>query len=302
MRILISGAAGYLGCVIAERLLAAGHRVTALDNLERGGDGLRGVCHHEGFDFIRGDCRDPIGLRAFDAIIPMAGIVGLKACDRRPRDAWDINHKAVATFAKSKSKDQLLVYPMTNSGYGTRTGETHCTEDTPLEPVSIYGQSKVAAEKAVLDAENTVSLRLATVFGVSPAMRWDLLVNDFTRRAVQDRCLVLFEGHFRRNFVHVRDVADCFAWVLSGVKILGIDFDDRVFNLGNDACNMSKHQLARKVAEHVPGTTILTADSATDPDKRDYLVSNDRLRRAGFEARRGLDDGIAEVRKAVNLL
>ena len=321
MNVLISGACGYIGSILVPTLLNASHKVLALDSLERGGQGLAACCHDPNFEFVRGDCRDvPTMLKAMakaDAIIPLAGIVGVGACNRRPKAAQEVNADAIRQLMHHRSKEQLVVFPMTNSGYGTKTHEAICTEDSPLEPISLYGRTKAEAEQVVLAGENTVSLRLATVFGMSPAMRWDLIVNDFTRRAVLDRHLTVFEGHFRRNFVHVRDVADCFGWMLDryfgllevtnvGSKfkeyIAGVKLQHNVFNLGNDAANMTKEKLACKVAEIVGNVYVHAAEVGIDPDKRDYVVSNQRLREAGFEAKRGLEEGIREVMKGVTLL
>jgi len=303
---LVTGSCGYLGSVVVPTLLQAGHKVLALDSLERGGQSLAACCHDPNFEFMRGDCRDvPTILKAMakaDAIIPLAGIVGVGACNRRPKAAQEVNADAIRALMHHRSKHQLVIFPNTNSGYGTKTHEALCTEDSPLEPISLYGRTKAEGEAVVLAAENTVSLRLATVFGMSPAMRWDLLVNDFTRRAVLDKVLVLFEGHYRRNFVHVRDVADCFTWFL-GRHVDGFQRPElcRPFNLGNDAANMTKQQLAQLVSGIVGYVYVHAAEVGIDPDKRDYLVSNQRLREAGFEAKRSVEDGIREVIKGVQL-
>lgn len=305
MKVLISGACGYIGSILTPTLLQAGHKVLALDSLERGGQGLAACCHDPNFEFMRGDCRDvPTILKAAaqaDAIIPLAGIVGVGACLRRPKAAQEVNADAIRALMQHRSKSQLVVYPMTNSGYGTKTHESLCTEDSPLEPISLYGRTKAEGESIVLASENTVSLRLATVFGMSPAMRWDLIVNDFTKRAVLDRCIVVFEGSFRRNFVHVRDVADCFAWMLQNYQNPQAA-DPRVFNLGNDAANMTKLELARLIQNSLDPRPDVMEGRGIDPDKRDYLVSNERLRQAGFEAKRSIEDGIREVATGVNLL
>ena len=310
MRILMTGGCGYLGSVMVPRLLADGHSVTVLDNLSRGGAGLLPVCGHPNFEFVRGQCfdfgtLDPLVEKA-DAIIPLAGIVGLAACDRDPNNAMRVNADAIYNLLAARSKDQLVLYPMTNSGYGRTAPGTICDEDTPLEPVSVYGRSKKIGEAEVLSKPNTVSFRLATVFGVSPAMRWDLLVNDFTRRAVQDRAIVLFEGHARRNYVHVQDVADCFAWALDrSTTVAYAKLPGKPWNLGNDSANCTKRQLANIVKSTLSGEicTLEPPNSGwQDPDKRDYEVSSARLKAAGFEAKRSLEDGIREVAKAVALL
>lgn len=297
MNVLITGGAGYIGCVLVGRLLTAGHQVTVVDNLERGGHGLRHLCADPNFTFVRGDVRESTSdIKSYDVLIPLAGVVGQKACDRRPMDARNINTQAVRNLIRFKSKDQLLIYPMTNSGYGS-TGEGVCTEDSPLKPISLYGLTKGWAEDEVLHHDNTVSLRLATVFGMSPNMRWDLLVNDFVRRAVTDRCIVVFEGHARRNFVHVRDVADCINWFI----LYGYGVPAKVFNLGNDTLNMTKLQLAKIVSSLSPGGTVVLEGPGSDPDKRDYVVSSARMRETGFVAQRELADGVKELVKGVAL-
>jgi nucleoside-diphosphate-sugar epimerase len=302
LRVLVTGAAGYLGSVLCEHLLAAGHRVVALDALHHGVPSLLHLCANQAFEFVRGDARDEAVLARLlkdaDAVIPLAAVVGAPACDREPRIAIATNLDAIRLLLRLRSASQLVVYPTTNSGYGTKSGDVFCTEETPLEPISLYGRTKVDAEKAVLDATNALTLRLATVFGTSPRMRLDLLVNHFVWAAVTDRYLVLFEKHFKRNFIHVRDVADCFVHCLAhGAAMAG-----RAYNAGLDAANVSKEELARLVQKQVPGFHVVFSEIGTDPDKRNYVVSNQRLREAGFEARRSLDDGIAELLRAYRML
>lgn len=301
-RVLITGGAGYLGSVMCEHLLAAGYHVTALDNLLYAQSSLFHFCANPRFDFVFGDARDEklmSGLIAkHDVLIPLACVVGAPACDRDPLLARTVNFEAVAMLNRLRSKQQLVVYPTTNSGYGTKSGDMFCTEDTPLEPISLYGVTKADAEKALLDSPNAITLRLATVFGMSPRMRIDLLVNHFVYAAVTDRYLVIFEKDFKRNYVHIRDVADCFLHCIQNAKrMVG-----RPFNVGLDAANLSKEELALKVKEHVPDFYIHFAEVGQDPDKRNYIVSNQRLREAGFEAKRSLDDGIRELLKGYRML
>jgi nucleoside-diphosphate-sugar epimerase len=300
--VLITGGAGYVGSVLCERLLAAGHRVTAVDSLIYGEQNLFHLCANPAFEFVRGDARDEVLMRPFvrdaDVIIPLACIVGAPACDRDPVSARTINLEAIQMLGRLRGRDQLVIYPTTNSGYGTRSGSIQCTEETPLEPISLYGRTKVDAEAEVLSWPRGISLRLATVFGTSPRMRMDLLVNHFVWAAVSDGFLVIFEKDFRRNFVHIRDVADCFLHCMaSPERMLG-----RPFNLGLDDCNLSKEALALRIKEHVPAFFIHFAAVGSDPDKRDYIVSNQRLREAGFEARRSLDEGIRELLKGYRMV
>jgi nucleoside-diphosphate-sugar epimerase len=302
-RVLVTGGLGYLGSILCEHLLKAGHSVLALDNLMygTGQQGLFHLCADPRFDFLKGDVRDEVVMRSAlggaDAVIHLAGIVGAAACDRDPALAKSVNFEAVRLLNRLRSPHQLVIFPNTNSGYGATSGQTFCTEDTPLEPISLYGKTKVDAEKLLLDSPNTVALRLATVFGVSPRMRLDLLVNHFVHAAVKEGYLVMFEKDFKRNFVHVRDVADCMLYVLDhGERMIG-----KAYNLGLDAANISKEELALKVKQAVPNFYIHCAAIGQDPDKRNYIVSNQRLREAGFEARRSLDDGIRELIKAYRM-
>jgi len=301
-RVLITGGAGYLGPVIAERLLGAGYSVTVVDNLMYGQQTLGHLCHHAGFDFVLGDVRDHalmarLAERA-DAVLPLAALVGAPACERDPWTARAVNQEAVEQLCRSLPPGRLILLPPTNSGYGTRSGAEYCTEETPLEPISLYGRTKAAAEAAVLGRPNGISLRLATVFGMAPRTRLDLLVNNFVYQAVTEGALVLFEKEFRRNFVHVRDVADCMLFCLEH----SADMAGRAFNLGLDEANLSKEALALKGKSHLPGRYIHHAEHGSDPDRRDYIVSNRRLREAGFAARRSLDEGIVELIKGLRML
>lgn len=300
--VVVTGAAGYLGSVLCEHLLAAGYRVTAADGLLYRQRSLFHLCANPQFDFIVGDARDEQLMRRLikdaDVLIPLAAIVGAPACDRDPWLARSVNLEAVRLLARLRSNDQLIVYPTTNSGYGTKSGDVFCTEDTPLEPISLYGQTKSEAEAEILERINTVTLRLATVFGMSPRMRLDLLVNHFVYAAITDGYIVIFEKDFKRNYIHIRDVADCFIHCIeNGKKMAG-----RPYNAGLDSANLSKEALALKIKEFVPNFYIHFGQVGTDPDKRNYIVSNQRLRDAGFEAKRSLDSGIQELLKGYRMM
>ena len=301
-RVLVTGGAGYLGSVLCEHLLAAGFRVTAADGLIYRQRSLFHLCANPQFDFVPGDARDENLMRRLikdaDVLIPLAAIVGAPACDRDPWMARAVNLEAIRLLTRLRSHDQLIVYPTTNSGYGTKSGDVFCTEDTPLEPISLYGQTKTEAEAEILEGSNTITLRLATVFGMSPRMRLDLLVNHFVYAAVTDGYIVIFEKDFKRNYIHIRDVADCFIHCIENAKKMA----GRPYNAGLDTANLSKEALALKIKEYVPNFYIHFGQIGTDPDKRNYIVSNQRLREAGFEAKRSLDSGIQELMKGYRIM
>jgi len=301
MKILVTGAAGYLGSVLVPALLVAGHRVHALDRMSHGqGQALASCCANPRFDVTVGDARDKSVLKPLlhqvDAVIPLAAVVGAPACDLDQFAAFSTNLTAIGALAELMAPSQLMVIPVTNSGYGR--SDAPCTETSPLRPVSLYGQTKVAAETIALDRENSISLRLATAFGASPRMRVDLMVNDFVYRAVNDHALVLFEGHYRRNFVHVADVARAFLHALANSD----DMRGRPYNVGLDEANLTKRALCERIAALVPGFTFTEATVGSDPDQRDYVVSNARLAATGFAPIVGLDDGIAELVKLYAML
>lgn len=301
--VLVTGAAGYVGSVACEHLLAAGHAVIAVDSLRYRQPSLLHLAGNDRFEFVYGDVRSEDVMKDVvkraDVIVPLAAIVGASACDQDPWLARSVNVDAVALANRLRSRSQLVVLPATNSGYGARqSGEVHCTEDTPLEPISLYARTKAEAEAIVLGSDNTVTLRLATVFGTSSRMRLDLLVNHFVWAAVTDGYIVLFEKDFKRNFVHVRDVADCIVHAIAHAdRMIG-----RPYNVGLDAANLTKEELALKVKQHVPEFYIHFGAVGTDPDRRNYVVSNARLRETGFEAKRSLDAGIRELINGFRML
>lgn len=301
-RVLVTGGAGYLGSILCERLLDAGFHVTVVDNLIYGQYSLFHLCGSPCFEFIFGDARDETLIRSLlrqaDVLIPLAAIVGAAACDRDPGLARSVNLEAIRLLNRLRSSGQLLVFPTTNSGYGTKSGHMFCTEDTPLEPISLYGRTKALAESDLLATAGVISLRLATVFGMSPRTRLDLLVNHFVYAAVTPGYIVVFEKDFKRNYVHIRDVADCF--------VHSIEHADRMaghaYNVGLDSANLSKEELALQIKKHVPNFFIHFSPIGSDPDQRNYIVSNQKLREAGFEARRTLDEGIRELLKGYRMM
>jgi nucleoside-diphosphate-sugar epimerase len=295
---------GYLGSVLCEHLLDAGFRVKAVDNLlyGQGQQGLFHLCAHPGFDFVKGDVRDESVMKSAvkdaDAIIHLAAIVGASACDRDPGMATSVNLDSVKLLNRLRSPKQLVIYPNTNSGYGSTEGTSFCTEETPLLPISLYGTTKCEAEKHLLDSQNAITLRLATVFGMAPRMRLDLLVNHFVYTALNEGYIVIFEKDFKRNYVHVRDVADCMLHcIANSSKMTG-----RPYNVGLDSANLSKEELALTVKKFIANFYIHFAAIGQDPDKRNYVVSSERLRKAGFEAKRTLEDGIQELVKGYRMM
>ena len=302
MRVLITGGAGYLGSVLVPHLLDRGHEVTVVDSLRYGQTTLLDCCARRGFEFVRGDCRDealmrPLVARA-DCILPFAAIVGAPACDMDQGAAVSTNFEAVALVARLRSRDQLVLMPITNSGYGIGQAGQFCTEDSPLAPISLYGRTKVQAERLLLESDEAISFRLATVFGASPRMRLDLLVNDFVYRAVTDRAVVLFEAHFKRNYIHVRDVASVFSF---GIEHYA-DMKGRAYNVGLSDANLSKGELCEAIRRHVPSFVFFESATGQDPDKRDYIVSNARIEATGWHPQYSLDAGIQELIKAYGIV
>jgi nucleoside-diphosphate-sugar epimerase len=302
LHVLVTGGAGYLGSVLCERLLDAGYRVTAVDNIMYQQRSLFHLCANPDFDFVLGDARDNKLMRPLvkeaDLLIPLAAIVGAPACDRDPSLARSVNLEAVRLLNGLRSAQQPVIYPTTNSGYGTQSGDLFCTEETPLQPISLYGQTKSQAEAELLEAGNVITLRLATVFGMSPRMRLDLLVNHFVYAAITEGYIVIFEKDFKRNYIHIRDVADCFVHCIENFRRMA----GRPYNAGLDTANLSKEELALKIKEVVPHFYVHFAQVGFDPDKRNYIVSNQRLREAGFDARRSLDGGIRELLKGYRMM
>ena len=300
--ILVTGGAGYLGSIMVPALLEAGHKVTVLDNFMYLQNSLAPLCSNPNFDVVNGDSRQEQTLKPLvakaDYVFPLAALVGAPLCKKDPIGATSTNRDAVSTLSKMMSKDQRIVMPITNSGYGVGEAGKHCTEDSPLRPVSLYGVDKVAAEKIILDRENSVSLRLATVFGMAPRMRIDLLVNDFVYRAVNDKFVVLFEAHFKRNYIHIRDVARAFMHAVDNFD----EMKGRPFNVGLSDANISKAELCDRIKAQIPSFQYMEAPVGEDPDKRDYIVSNSRIESTGYMPQYSLDDGISELIKGFRML
>lgn len=301
-KILVSGGAGYIGSILVPMLLEQGYEVTVLDNFMYEQMSLLDCCANPHFSVVRGDCRDrdtlQKTLKDADYILPLAAIVGAPACDADKTAAVSINLEAIKLLLSLRSKEQRIIYPCTNSGYGVGEKDKFCTEEAPLKPISLYGRTKVEAEQAILDAGNAISLRLATVFGMSPRMRLDLLVNDFVYRAVRDRYLVVFEGRFRRNYIYVRDVVRAFIHAIENFDKMR----DEPYNVGLSDANLAKLELCTKIKEQIPGFVYIEASVGEDPDKRDYIVSNEKIERTGFKPIYSLDMGIHELIKGYTIL
>ena len=302
MKILVTGGAGYLGSILVPDLLAAGHEVTVLDNFMFRQGSLNHVCHHPKFNVVKGDIRiqeTMVGLlRKADAVIPLAALVGAPLCNQDPVGATTTNHDAILMMLKQLSREQRVLMPTTNSAYGTGDRDNFCTEESPLRPISRYAIEKVEVEKHLMQHPNAISFRLATVFGMSPRMRIDLLVNDFTYRAVNDRFVVLFESSFKRNYIHVRDVSRVFQHGLANFERM----KGQIYNVGLSDANVSKRELCEVIARHVPGFVFLEAPVGKDPDQRNYIVSNAKIESTGYKPAHSLDAGVAELVKGYTMI
>lgn len=302
MKILVTGAAGYIGSTLIPMLLDQGHEVTGVDNFMYNQSPLLDQCWRKGFDIIRGDSRDQSLMKRLvpkaDAIIPLACYTGAPLCKADPIGATSTNRDAVVNLLEYKSPSQMMIYPCTNSGYGVGQAGIFCDENTPLNPITLYGIVKVEAEKALLDSGHCVTFRFATVFGMSPRMRLDLLVNDFVYRAINDRAVVLFEAHFKRNYLHVRDAASSFIHAMKNYdKMKG-----EPFNVGLTEANMSKEELCVAIQKEIPEFKYVIAPVGEDPDKRNYIVSNEKIEKTGFKTQVGLMDGIRELKKGFEII
>ena len=301
VKILITGGAGYIGSVLIPKLLSDGYQVTCVDNLMYEPTSLLIPSINKNFKLIIGDARDeelmkPLIEKA-DIIIHLACMTGAPLCNKDKTSAITVNRDSVVMCSKFSSQNQLIIYPCTNSGYGIGEDGIFCTEKSPLRPISLYGKVKVEAEKILLDKGNAITFRLATVFGISPRPRLDLLVNDFTYRAFFDKTVVLFEADFKRNYLHIDDAADGFRFAIKNPQLKG-----ECFNLGYSEANLSKRELCETIKQIIPDFVYLVSEIGTDVDKRNYIVSNEKIESSGFKATRSLEQGINELVSALPLM
>jgi nucleoside-diphosphate-sugar epimerase len=301
MNVLVTGGAGYIGSTLCEYLLNDGHKVTVLDSFLYSQDSLNLYYHNKNFEVVSLDVRDPEikkYVKRNDIIIPLAALVGASLCDYKKDETIQVNFESIKTIVDNLSKDQIILYPTTNSGYGIGQGDKHCTEDTPLNPISLYGKTKIRAEEYVEKHQNSARFRLATVFGCSPRMRLDLLVNDFVFKSVKDKYIVLFESNFKRNYIHVRDVCRAFKMAIDSFD----KFKGETFNVGLSTANLSKLELCQKIKQYNNNFEISLNEFGKDVDKRDYIVSNQKIESRGFKPEFSLDHGIIELIKLFKFL
>ena len=302
-KILVTGGAGYIGSILVPELLKAGHNVTVIDNFLYNQSSLLDVCNLKTLTVVRGDARDESviaeHIKGKDFIIPLACIVGAPACAADPIAARTINLEAIQLILKLREASQKIIFPNSNSGYGRmQEGVSHCDETSPLEPVSLYGRLKVQAEQELLKAGNAITFRLATVFGASPRMRMDLLVNDFVYRALIDRTAVLFEPHFKRNYIHIRDVVSAFIHAMDNFESM----KNEAYNVGLSDANLSKSELCAEIKKILPKFIYVESEIGEDPDKRNYIVSNEKIEKTGFKPQYSIQDGVAELIRAYNVV
>lgn len=302
MNILVTGGAGYIGSVLVPILLEWGHNVTVIDNFMYNQISLLDCCYQPYFKIIKGDVRDPSliaeHIKNKDFIIPLACFVGAPICDRFPEEARAINLDAINLLLEFRGAGQKIIFPNTNSGYGIGQEGIYCTEDTPLHPISRYGKLKVSAEKAIRKTQDWIVLRFATAFGISPRMRIDLLVNDFVYRAVNDGYVMLYEPQFKRNYIHIRDIARAFLHCIKNFA----QMKDEVYNVGLDDANLSKRELCEEIKKEVPNFYFIDAEIGEDPDKRNYIVSNEKIAKMGFVPMFTLQYGIRELIKGYKII
>ena len=300
MKIVVTGASGYIGNILIKYLLDCDYKVTAIDNFRYENRHIFQLANYKNLKIVEGDVRDKLisnEILQNDIIIPLAALVGAPLCEKYPYDAKAINQTSIEHLAKNKSSNQIIIYPTTNSGYGATDGKSECDETSPIKPISLYGITKTEAEKSVIDQENTISLRLATVFGISSRMRLDLLVNNFVYKALHEGCLTLFESHFIRNYIHITDIAEAFIHCISNFN----DMKNNIYNLGLSDANISKKDLALLIKKHVSTLSIVEEEFTKDKDQRNYIVSNKKIENTGYKPKTSLEQGIVELTKGLKI-
>ena len=299
--ILVTGGAGYIGSTLVPDLLSRNHKVTVVDNFMYNQTSLATSIRDRNFEIIFGDVRDESLMKKLvskaDIVIPLAAIVGAPACDKDPVTAQSINKDSILWLLNQVSKNQQVIMPTTNSAYGSGDKNNFCDENSPLNPLSLYARDKVVVEKSLLEHENSTSFRLATVFGVSPRMRLDLLVNNFTLRAITDGFVIVFEGHFKRNYIHILDVVQAFNLAIENKE----QFKGEIFNVGLSQANISKIELCQEIKKIVPDFLFLEAPLGKDPDQRNYIVSNEKIEALGFRPAVTLQQGLFELVKGLKM-
>lgn len=302
VKILVTGGAGYIGSILVPQLLLSGYEVTVFDNLMFQQSTLLSSCNHPDFHFINADVRNTERLREAmkgkDILIPLAALVGAPLSNKDINSTTNINRDAVIAMNRMRSPQQWILYPTTNSGYGIGQDGIYCTEETPLNPISLYGTTKTEAETDLLQSDNVITFRLATVFGCSPRMRLDLLVNDFTYRAFSQKYIVLFEAHFKRNYIHIRDVAKAFQFGIDHFK----EMKNNTYNVGLSTANISKMELCLEIKKQIPDFFIAESEINSDPDQRNYIVSNEKIESFGYRPDFDIQSGITELIKGFSIL
>ncbi len=301
LKILITGGAGYLGSMLTTKLVDIGYYVTVIDILEFNKTSLSHLFVKNNFKFIKGDVRDKKlmtkQLKKNNIIIPLAALVGAPLCEKYPRKTFDINYNCIKFILSKIKSSQKIIYPNTNSGYGIGKKNKFCDEKSPLNPISLYGRTKVEAEKIILKHRNSIVFRLATVFGYSYRMRTDLLVNFLVNMAIRNKKITIFEPHFRRNYIHVIDVAYAFIFAIENFNRM----KGNIYNVGLSNANLTKIQLAKRITKNIKGIKINLLKNKKDPDKRDYFVSNKKIEKLGFKTSVSIDDGIVELKNIFNI-
>ena len=302
LKILVTGGAGYIGSILVPELLKRNYNVTVFDNFLYKQSSLNHLCNQKNLELIKGDIRIKDSIKSqinkADIIIPLAALVGAPLCNSDPVGAKSVNYDAILMMLNEASKNQMIFMPTTNSAYGTGNDDNYCDEKSPLNPISQYAVEKVKIEEVLMNREKSISFRLATVFGMSPRMRLDLLVNDFTYRAIYDKFIILFESHFKRNYIHVRDVANVFLHAIDNNKSMC----GEIYNVGLSNANLSKKELCTEIKKIIPEFVFLDAPIGKDTDQRNYIVSNDKIEKTGFIPQYQLQEGIIELSKGLSVI